>query len=118
MLAALASTTWDPIGYVLVDLLPSVPDGDTRRRVTRSATLDGGVAINDGGFAEGDRVLVLRWEPKPDLHRDVERLMQLYSRLHVATRAGVYLAAPEVYSPGPNEASLRLLVVQKVSDTD
>ena len=116
MLAAVAAVTHDPIGYALIELLPSVPDGDTRRRVSRTATLDGGVAVNDGGFAEGDRVIVLRWRPTRRLHDDVERLMQLYQRLHVATRSGVYLAAPEVYSPGPDQATLRLLVVSKLSD--
>lgn len=116
MLCTLTTPTYDLDGVVALRLsaLPE-PDGQ-RRRVNRIATLDGGVAINDFGFADADRTLLLRWVPTGQAqHAEIERLVQTYPLLQVATQAGVFLAAPEVYVAGAEESSLRLLVTAKLS---
>ena len=78
--------------------------------------LDGGAALNDFGFTDADRTLVLRWAPvSRQQHEDIERLVQTYPLLQVALTSGVYLAAPETYQPGAEESSLRLLVTSKLS---
>lgn len=116
MIHAISSPTFDLDGFVEIDALPDQRDGDVARRVNRVKTLDGGVAINDFGFSEGDRTIDLAWSPD-NLAREtaVARLVQLYATLTVATRSGVYLAAPETYAPRADESRLRLLVIEKLS---
>lgn len=116
MLCVLTVPTFDIDGVVRLNLTaPAEPEG-TRRRVNRSATLDGGVAVNDFGFSDGDRILLLRWQPTGKAqHLAVDRLVQIYPLLQVATAGGMYLAAPEVYVQGSEESSLRLLVTRKLS---
>ena len=47
MKAVISALTFDPAGRVALDLLPESDSGELRRRVSRVATLDGGVAISD-----------------------------------------------------------------------
>ncbi len=116
MLNVLSAPTYDLSGYVEIDVLPEASFVGAERRVNRVRTLDGGVVINDGGFAEGDREIVLRWQPTTQSQAEaVERLLRLYSLLNVSTRRGVFSAAPERFTPGPAENTLRLLVKTKLS---
>jgi len=116
MLACLSTLTFDLDGFVELEVSDRMTSGDTRRRVNRIATLDGGVAVNDFGFTDADRTIDVVWQPKTvALERAVDRLVQLYDRIRVATRSGVFLAAPEAYTPGAAESRLRLLVISKLS---
>lgn len=116
MLNTIASPTFDPDGYIELPVRRSQTAGETRRRVNRIATLDLGVVINDFGYSDGDRTLQLVWPARSRaIEEAVDRMVQLYERLHVSTRAGVFLAAPESYNPGADESTLRLLVISKLS---
>lgn len=116
MLAALSSITFDPSGYIELDLLPDHTDGEVRRRVNRVATLDGGAVVSDAGFSHADRTIQLRWQPRDKTTEDdVERLVRTYATLAVSTRSGVFLTSPESYTPTATESSLRLLVLEKLS---
>lgn len=115
MIHTIASETYDVLGYIVIDVLPASTFQAIGRRVSRSKTLDGGVAISDGGYAEGDRTIDIRWvNSTATIHAAISRLLLLYSRLVVSARDGVFLVAPEQYRPGP-ESSLRLLVIEKLS---
>jgi hypothetical protein len=116
MLAALSTVAWDPAGHIVIHALPDSSIGETRRRVNRIATLDGGVVLNDRGFSEGDRTVELKWRPASATDEAViDRLVRTYTRLILSIRAGCYLVAPETYTPGAEESTLRLLVVSKLS---
>ena len=113
----ISSTTFDLDGSVEIEVLPDSFDGETRRRVTRVATLDGGVAMNDRGYAEGDRDLSYTWKTVSKAHNDaIARIVRLYPRVHVSTPSGCYLAAPQVFTPGVEESTISLLVIDKVSE--
>ena len=115
MLNTISTLVFDPDGYIELMCGEDAPS-DVRRRVNRVATLDGGAAINDFGFSHADRTISLRWTvTQRATEAAVDRLVQTYSRLAVSTRAGVFLSAPEVFSPGPSESTLRLLVLAKLS---
>lgn len=115
-LYAISTPTWDPLGHVLVDALPTQTDGETRRRVNRVATLDGGAVVNDAGYSEADRTIDLQWAALERAREAaIERLVRFYPRLQLATPGGVYLAAVESYRPGGAESALRLLVLSKLS---
>lgn len=117
MLATLSTRDFDPAGYVQLRVsFVSALGGERARRVGRVATLDGGVALNDFGYTDGDRTIDLRWKPVSDAQeRAVERLLRTYPTLCVALPDGAFLAAPERYTPGADESTLRLLVVSRLS---
>lgn len=115
MLYTLSSITADLSGHVEIKSTPETTDGELRRRVNRIATLDGGAVVDDGGYSEADRTIELAWQPTAALDAAVQRLLSVYSRIAVATRSGVFLAAPETYTPGASESTLRLLVIEKLS---
>lgn len=112
----LASPTADPTGWVQLPVVPGTTTGEVSRRVSRTATLDGGAVLNDFGFSDADRTIELRWLADSQAREaTVQRLIELYGTLVVVTRAGAFLAAPETYTPGPRESTLRLLVIAKLS---
>lgn len=116
MRAFLSPVEFDPLGGAALDTTPDQTVGETRRRMNRIPTLDGGAVFNDFGFSEADRTILLRWQVRSAAQESaVSRLVELYSRLHVATSKGFYLAAPEVYVPGAQESTLSLLVVDKLA---
>ena len=111
MLVHLAAKLFDLSGAVLLDCMPDTTAGALQRRVNRVATLDGGAAFNDFGFSEADRTIELRWLPS-DRAADaiVARLVRLHRWVYVSTPGGIWLAAPETYTPGADESRLTLLV--------
>lgn len=116
MLIVLSTTTFDPDGYVEIEALDNFNTGPTRRRMNRVPTLDGGAVFNDFGFAEADRTIDLTWQATSKATDDaVKRLVQTYAQIVVATRDGVFLAAPDAFTPGAEESSLTLLVASKLS---
>lgn len=93
--------------------------GETRRRVNRVATLDGGAVVNDFGHSEADRTVTLEWQQEvPGLHEALERLVRLYGRLRLVTQDGVFLVAPESYKRDARKARLVLLVLDRLSSVD
>lgn len=112
----LSSVSFDPAGVVPLNTLAGQTLGESRRRMNRVPTLDGGAVVNDFGFSEADRTIKLAWKPtRAATEEAVERLMSLYATLHLATPKGFYLVAPEVYTPGADESTLTLLVVSKLA---
>ena len=117
MQAILSTTTFDPLGYVSLDVRQESLRGDRRRRVNRIATLDGGVVFAEGGYTHADRTITLTWAVRSVAEEaSVARLIELYTRLRLAMDRAVYLVAPEVYAPGDVESQLTLLVVEQLSD--
>lgn len=116
MRMCLSTPEYDLDGYIELEALPTSARGETRRRVNRIATLDGGVVFNDFGHTDGDRTVEIRWESRTaDEETNVQRIVRDYSTLQLAQRGGVYLVVPEVFSPGASESTLRLLVSRKLS---
>lgn len=116
MLATISALVFDFSGYVELDLINAYTDGEIRRRINRSPTLDGGAVVSDGGFSHGDRTLSLRWKRLDQATEDaVARMVQTYTYFAVSTRAGFFRASPEAYNPSADESELRLLVLEKLS---
>lgn len=110
----LSTPTFDPDGTVALQVPQGRTFGDTRRRMNRIATLDGGAVFNDFGYSEADRTLVLQWQVASAAQEaQIERMVRTYAQLQVSTPRGFYVCGVEVYSPGETESSLTLLVAQK-----
>lgn len=116
MLIHLAATTFDLSGALTLRVLGSSDFGETRRRMNRIATLDGGAAFNDFGSSEADRTIRLDWRPGSVAQEaQIERLVRLYQRLRFCCRAGAYLVAPDAYKATPDKSTLTLLVAEKLN---
>lgn len=116
MLAILTAPTYDPLGSVQLHVLPSSDHHERRRRISRVATLDGGAAFNDGGYAPADITVTLTWPVRSAAtEAAVLRLVELHGRLLLSMPGVLYLAAPEAYTPGPATSSLTLLVERQLA---
>lgn len=116
MRVTISPIEFDPLGSVTLHTMPGQTLGETRRRMNRIATLDGGAVFSDFGVSEADRTINLRWRATNAAQEAaVQRLVEIYSRVHVATPQGFFLAALELYTPGAQESRLSLLVVDKLA---
>jgi hypothetical protein len=114
VLNVLSTPTYDSDGYV--ELSPiAVPDRDVTRRANRVLTLDGGVAVNDGGYSDGDLVFELEWTPDVTIDTQVKRMVRLYPRAVLSTRDGVFEVVLESYRLNAESTFLRCLPVRRLS---
>jgi hypothetical protein len=117
MIAQLSSLTFDLDGAIILEILDDSDLGTTSRRVTRIATLDGGVAINDFGYSAADKILLLRFQSTSKTEVDrVRRLVELYDRLNLSVDGQFYVVAPNQMLINQGVHELSLLVIQKVSN--
>lgn len=68
---------------------------DLQRRMTRTATLDGGVSIYDTGYAVGDRDITVR---VPNASKEIidflAYLVQTYNEITVTTDESAFIGVP------------------------
>lgn len=112
MMLGIATLTVDPFGAQLLTLKPGASNlGDTSRRVSRVATLDGGAAVLDGGYTVTDRTISLDLSDQTKETIDaLKYLCSVHSSLLVLTEDGAFKAAPERVSIAGSSASMTLLV--------
>lgn len=112
----LSTVEFDPLAPVAINALPGSDFGTSARRVNRVATLDGGAVFNDFGHTHADKTITLVFRPDSRAHADsVKRLVEIYPKVTVSTPDGLFLAAPESFQPGAEEARIVLLVDRKLS---
>lgn len=116
MRCSLASDTIDPLGHVWIDPNADTDLGTPTRRVSRVATLDGGVAVNDFGYAPGDMTITLRWTPDETIDARVERMLKVHQHLICCTERGAYLCAPDAIRRQARATSISLLVLEQRSE--
>jgi hypothetical protein len=115
MIINISSIQFDPLGNIQLDILEDQSDfGETRRRVNRISTLDGGAVFNDFGFSEADKTFTLVWNLESrEQARLVKRLIILNSFVRISTPDGVFVCAPENFSSTQEQGTLTLLVKSK-----
>ena len=112
---ALNAITYDPLGSITLRELPTSNLHDLRRRVNRQRTLDGGVVVNDGGFAHGDRTFTVRWRVLSEAQAEsVRRMIRLYPQVRVSSKDGMFRAAMQDVAIVGGEGSLSLLVIERM----
>lgn len=112
----LSADVFDPLGYLALDVKADSEIGTLSRRVTRTATLDGGAEIEDNGYSAADATYTITVRlPSPGYEAAIMRLVQLYPLLILSTRYGVFRGVVDYFRPAGATASLRFLVSQKLS---
>ena len=104
----LAARTFDPEGAFMLPWRDGTETDSISRRVTRTATLDGGAAISNRGYSPADRTVTLSLEGQPlAVVERVRRLLRLHGNITVSLRDGAYLGVPDQF----NERQLTLTVL-------
>lgn len=85
------------------------------RRVTRTATLDGGSVTNDLGFTHSDRTFNVSAALSPDQQDLVSRLLRTYPTLMISVQEGLFLGAIEVNNVTGNVSVLQILIKEKLT---
>lgn len=114
----LSSITVDTAGsLVIVTAGIGTKYRDVSRRVTRTATLDGGCAIYDNGFSDSDRDISVNITNASRTIVDfIERLIRLYSRIVITTDDGAFSVAPTgMIQDGRGGILLSAKIVSKLS---
>lgn len=107
----------DPDGDLALDIdLTRSKLGLFSRRVTRTATLDGGVVISDSGFSHGDRTLtIVVVNVDQGLEAALKNLTENNTLIHLAMADGFYLVALKSALPRNGELVLTALVKEKLT---
>lgn len=109
--------TFDLLGYLEFEPLSSSSNGNFTRRVSKVATLDGGVAVTDRGFSYGDITITYDYTPVSLEHDNIaRRLVRLHPRVTVINEYGVFDAIPEAFNQSAEINTLTLSIVAKLSE--
>jgi hypothetical protein len=109
---SISTPTYDPKGLILLDYDSKSQDGTLSRRVSRTATMDGGCTYDDLGFSWSDVDLSLQFlSLSKDQQEQLSYLVKTYGELVVVTRLGAMKALVESYSFRDGRADLKLLIV-------
>lgn len=114
MNVTISSLTFDPVGFVIIPALASSEFGETKRRMSRVATLDGNAAFNDFGFSESDKTMVVEWAYDPTIDDAIEYMAQTYAAVNVATNGGLWQAAIETYTKS-QISKLTIMPIAKIA---
>lgn len=89
--------------------------GNIERRLSRTATLDGGAVFNDFGFSDADRTLDIEIDrPSKALVQNLSRMVQAYGQLIVSCSEGCFLGAPGPFTPGEEITQLTFYVERRL----
>lgn len=90
---------------------------DNARRLSRTATLDGGCSITDQGFSHGDRTLdVRKTGVSENISDTLWYIFRTYSRVRVSLPDGCYSAAIKSVRMDKGELRASILVKELISE--
>jgi hypothetical protein len=116
MIVQIASKLFDPVGVLVIETLSGTNDSPVSRRLSKVATLNGGVAVNDGGFSHGDREITFEYRAKNKNQDTIaRRLVELHARVLVSTDEGVFDCVPLRFSPDTERRRFTFSVIEKVA---
>ena len=114
---SISTPTFDLSGSLIIrDYDPSTDVKSRSRRVSRTATLDGGCVIEDNGLSHSDRTLKIISKGLSALEvENLERLIEFYSELYVSTAEGVFAGVMENLNQKKDEVTVSFLVERKIT---
>jgi hypothetical protein len=117
MQICLSSPSYDPAGTVWLTVDPAATKfEECQRRVSRTATLDGGCLIFDNGYSDSDRTIAIGFLDMTTAQEDSLRyLFQTYPLLYLAAPAGFFLGAIERMTINNGKGTISFLVKENLS---
>ena len=113
----LSTTTYDLDGARIIKQDPATERANDRggRRVSRSATLDGGAVVTDTGYAAADRTYRIRArDDDGDLAQWAARIVQTYSTINIATRYGFFKGTPARWWVRDGFVNIEILITEAI----
>lgn len=90
---------------------------DLSRRITRTATLDGGVDIEDRGLSHGDRTLTVSIKNiSKESAGTLKYLIENYAEVRVSTNEGCFLAVIKTHRIRSGDLNLKIFVKSKLTE--
>lgn len=83
--------------FVVLEEKPESKIDRLTRRVSRIATLDAGAVINDSGYTDKDRALIIEADVTAAQKEILDHMIQNYSRLNVSTKSGFFVCAAQQF---------------------
>ena len=111
-------TTLDYSGLAPIELdldLGASNLDDTSRRISRVATLDGGVVVTDFGFADGDRTITLATPAAVETRVALQTMQRSHGLIGVSLPDGYYSAGFESISLRGGLQLIGLLLRERLS---
>lgn len=100
----------------MLDILPDQSKlADFERRVERTATLDGGAAVTDGGFSHGDRTITIVCEPGEETAEDLQQFFQDYANCILTLPDGCFNAYFQDLRDDFGVVTITLLIKEELS---
>jgi hypothetical protein len=111
---AISKVTQDSGGALVLDELRRSKMYDGRARVSRSATLDGGVVIDHQGYVAGDRTIILKVELSETDAAALKTLFENETLIYAATADGFFSAVIESLSGDGGVLDVTILLKEAV----
>ena len=86
------------------------------RRVSRTATMDGAVQVEDNGLAQGDRNLnIVVDHPTEAQANRLQYLTENYSDLRISTKEGVFVGVIASFREAPAKLYVSIMVKERLT---
>lgn len=116
MLATLAAPQFDLEGFVILKPSGDSRLGDTTRRISRVATLDGGAVAVDYGFSDADRTITVQAAAVSRADHDLlQRLQKTFGMAVLCCESGCYYGAIQSLQQIANGIGITFLVTEKLA---
>ena len=112
---SLSTITQNSSGTIVLNELPETSLSDTTARISRTATLDGGVIITHSGFAHGDRTFSIRSEVTGAEAVILEALHQTETIIWISCSEGFFSGAIDSLDIDSGALSMSILIKEKLS---
>jgi hypothetical protein len=113
---SITTSTYDLSGHIIINEDPNSDLKSNARRISRTATLDGGCSITDQGYSDADRTFQVR---KDGISRaDADRIWYLfrtYSLVNVCIEDGAFRAAIQDVNLAEGNLRTKILIQEKIS---
>jgi len=113
---SITTPTFDLQGQVIINETANSDLKKNNKRISRTATLDGGCSITDQGFSNADRTLTIN-ESSLDKERAdcIWRIFTIYSLVRVSLRDGCFLGAIEKVSLNEGNLNMKILIKERLN---
>lgn len=110
---SISTITTSDTGNVIINESISSDTGNKTARVTRTATLDGGVYINHSGYTDGDRTLRINGRISSDKAIILSNIFENYTSNLISFKDGLFLGAISDLSTKNGKLTMTFLIKQK-----
>ena len=114
-----ASKVYDSDGarFLKQDAGQEIENNKGARRVTRTATLDGGAVADDSGYSAADRTYIVKTKDETgEIAAWAERMVKTYSTVTLSTRFGCFTGTPSQWFVRQNFVYIEILIIEQIDE--